>query len=160
MASTDACETCGRLWMDRTSLRLRNGNLDGFQQICGFRWILTDLGGFCRTPQFWGGCAPMPAPNFCWRILIFKRAGCLTICELCCVQTSFPVYCLVPLFVSPLPHKSTSKICKLLPVVTAKVRTKEGIKYEKQGFPKNGVFLFLNMFVSLGRVGCAVRIWW
>ena len=33
VAFTDACKTCGRLWTDRTSLRLRSGNLDDFRRI-------------------------------------------------------------------------------------------------------------------------------
>ena len=74
-------------------------------------------------------------------ILFFKWSGCLTICELCCVPTSCPVYCLaLPLPVSPPPQKSTSKICKLLPVVTSNVKktkasnTKNGVS-QNRGFP-------------------------
>ena len=70
-------------------------------------------------------------------ILIFKWSGCLTICELCCVPTSCPVYCLaLPLPVSPPPQKSTSKICKLLPVVTSNVRKKQRQQIRKTGFRK------------------------
>ena len=75
---------------------------------------------------------------FGWGILIFKWSGCLTICELCCVPSACPVYCLgLPLPVSLLPQKSTSKICKMLPVVIPNVK-KAGIKYEEQGFQRMG----------------------
>ena len=71
-------------------------------------------------------------------ILIFKWSGCLTVCELCCVPTSCPVYCLaLQLPVSPPPQKSTSKICKLLPVVTSNVE-KQRHQIRNQGFPKPG----------------------
>ena len=114
----------------KTNLRLRNGDLDGFRRIfVDFDGVRRILAGFCATPWFSGGC--------------------LTICELCCVPTSCPIYCLVlPLPVSPPPQRSTSKICKLLPVVTSNVKKKQRHQIRKPGFPKTGAVLFLiNFFV-------------
>ena len=50
------------LWMEKTSLRPWNGDIDGFRRIFvdsdGVRLILA---GFCGTPRFSGGCVQMPA---------------------------------------------------------------------------------------------------
>ena len=123
---------------------------------CGME-TLADFNGFLRIPTESGGswrdfveplgfqvgvcvcvCVSDACPTSVGGMLIFKWSDCLTICELCCVPTSCPVYCLaLPLPVSSPPQKSTSKICKLLPVVTSNVKNK-GIKYKKEGFPKTG----------------------
>ena len=125
------------------------GPMDGPNEPsgCGMETFLTDFDGFLWIPTESGGswrdfAEPLGFADACPTsvrgILIFKWSGCLTICELCCVPTSCPVYCLdLPLPVSPPPQRSTSKICKLLPIVT-KVKNK-GIKYEKEGFPKTGL---------------------
>ena len=115
----------------------------------GFLWIPTESGGswrdFAEPLGFRWVCADA-CPTSVRGILFFKWSGCLTICELCCVPTSCPVYCLVlPLPVSPPPQKSTSKICKLLPVVTSNVKKNQRHQIRKTGFPKTGVFLFLNL---------------
>ena len=147
VASTDVCKTCGRLWMERMNLKLRNENLDGA------RWIFVDSDGvwrswrdfFCGAPSVFRWVCVDACPTSVRGILIFEWSGCLTICELCCVPTSCPVYCLaLPLPVSPPPQKSTSKICKLLPVVISNVKkTKASNPKKRTGFPKNRAFLFL-----------------
>ena len=62
VASTDVCDICEGVWIKKTSLRLWNGDLDGFRRIFvdsdGVRRILA---GFCGTPRFSGGCVQMPA---------------------------------------------------------------------------------------------------
>ena len=159
MAPTDVHGTLGGIYGCLRNLR---GPMDGPKEPSSCR--MTDFDGFLRIPTESGGswrdfaeplglqvgvCADA-CPTSVRGILIFKWSGCLTICELCCVPTSCPVYCLVlPLPVSPPPQNSTSKICKPLPVMTSNVKNKS-IKYEKTGFPQNGVFLFLIEEVSGG----------
>ena len=119
----------------KTSLRLRNGDLDGFRRIfVDSDGVRRNLAGFAEPLAHTDAC-----PTSVRGILIFKQSCRLTICELCCIPTSCPIYCLaLPLPVSPPPQKSTSQICKLLPVVTSNVKTNKGIKYKNLGFPKAG----------------------
>ena len=62
VASTDVCEICGGPMDEKTSLRLRNGDLDGFRRIfVDSDGVQRILAGFCGTPHFSGGCVQMPA---------------------------------------------------------------------------------------------------
>ena len=114
--------------------------LKDFDGFCGFRRSPADLGGILRNPSVFRWVCADACPTSVRGILIFKWSGCLTICELCRVPTSCPVYCLaLPPPVSPPPQISTSKICKLLPVVTSNVAKKQRHQIRKQGFPKTGL---------------------
>ena len=142
MASTDVCEICGGLRNLRTSPQVAERRPWRIStDFCGFRRSPADLGGILRSPSVFRWVCADACPTSVRGILFFKWSGCLTICELCCVPTSCPVYCwALPLPVSPHPQKSTSKICKLLPVVTSNVKktkasnTKNGVS-QNRGFP-------------------------
>ena len=111
---TDACEICGRLWMDRTSLRLRNGNLDGFRRILR---IPTDLGGILRKPLVFGWVCAAACLTSVRGILIFKwRVASLS--ESCAASqlhvpsTAWVCHCLRHPFHKS-PHPRSANCCLL-----------------------------------------------
>ena len=142
VASTDVCEICGGLRNLRTSTPAAEWRPWRIStDFCGFWRSPADLGGILRSPSVFRWVCADACPTSVRGILFLKWSGCLTICELCCVPTSCPVYCWVlPLPVSPHPQKSTSKICRLLPVVTSNVKKKTKASNTKNGVSQNRGF--------------------